>query len=719
MRRKLHRRCHYQNLRNRHDQWSMIQYRRLKSRSSITSAVVVTSIILSLSCNTAAFVVPPNVHHTSLPTSLPSRRLQHPWQPLKFSLRSTIENSSHQTPPLRRSKRILQTPKQWRKSIRPIFLRVLGASLLCTLFPRQSIAIMAQDVASTASTTTGAASGGVIPISIPKLLLSMAPLLAVVVLASKTMGLKLEETIVTSAFRTFFQLSILGAILRPIFQMQNLWLVLGHCVFMMLLAVQVACGKSNYIFPGQFDSILTSILLSVTGTGLFAFGVIIKPKPLWNPQYVIPMVGMLLGNSLNGMALAMNTLCRGLIEQGREIELYQSFGANRSEAMARLVKDSIRAGTLPLLNNMAVIGLVSIPGMMTGQILGGSPVGQAARYQAMIMYFIALATFGAILLQVRAISNVGVDPHTQLLQTDRFEKMPEDGVSFWSLVKSSVLLSQLTSRAIAQKVTSTPDQLEKDFKQVIQIQPLKQPDMGVRSKGDSCQEGGSDDSGVCTSTIEKSSVLEMIGLTRTIPGNEGNKILFQDLSFRLNESGGEIYLVSGPSGSGKSELLRSIGLLSPLASGSIQLDGKPAMNPSDWRRQVRYVPQYKVEIPGTPREFVHKITQFESWKHAESIQEENMLEATTLFLQEWGLKPTALDQEWSTLSGGEAQRMILAIALASKPRVLLLDESTSALDLTSKLAVEQSIDRYAHSHGIHAIWVSHDPGIAERYSSRD
>ncbi|CAJ1960162.1 unnamed protein product [Cylindrotheca closterium] len=589
---------------------------------------------------------------------------------------------------------------------------------------------MAQNAASTAATNSGATTGGVMPISMPKLLLSMAPLLVVVGLASRTMGLQLEQTMVTSALRTLLQLSLLGGILRPIFQIQNFWLVLGHCLFMMILAVQVACGKSNYIFPGQFDSILTSILLSVGGTGLFAFGVIIKPKPLWNPQYVIPMVGMLLGNSLNGMALAMNTLCRGLMEQGREIELYQTFGANQSEAMARLVKDSIRAGTLPLLNNMAVIGLVSIPGMMTGQILGGSPVGQAARYQAMIMYFIALATFGAILLQVRAISNVGLDPHTQILQTDHFEKMPEEGVSFWSLVKGSMLLSMLTTRGIGKQTTPTlneiyqKDVFDKDYKELLQIQQLKQ------TEKDSCVDAEVADSGVCAGT---SSVLEMVGLTQSISllsksgkgdsndhGIAKSKILFQELSFRLNS--GDIYQVGGPSGSGKSQLLRGIGLLTPLTSGTIRLENKhqDVVNPSEWRKQVRYVTQYKVEIPGTPREFVRKISHFESWKHAnEPISEDDMIDTIRSFLQEWGLTDTALDQEWSTLSGGEAQRMILAIALASKPRVVLLDESTSALDLKSKLAVEQSVARYAHSHGIPTIWVSHDPGMAERYSSRD
>ena len=714
----------------------MIPSRHIKSVSTFGFLCFVTTfIIVSTTSHTAAFVVSVNhgrVDHISkVQHVFQTRRSRPSWQPLRQSLKSNLEQG-----PYRRIatnsflKRTVKTAsKQVKRSLTVSILRVVSAVFLLStiVVPRKAIASMAKNaISSAAVASTGTSSNGVIPISIPKLLLSMAPLLAVVGLASRTMGLKLGQTIVTSATRTLFQLGILGAILRPIFQMQNIWLVLGHCLFMMLLAVQVACGKSNYIFPGQFDSILTSILVSVSGTALFAFGVIIKPQPLWNPQYVIPMVGMLLGNSLNGMALAMNTLCRGLMEQGREIELYQSFGANPREAMSRLIKDSIRAGTLPVLNNMAVIGLVSIPGMMTGQILGGSPVGQAARYQAMVMYFIALATFGAIILQVRAISNIGLNPQTQLLQTDQFEKMPENGVSFWSLVKSSMLISLLTNRAlIVPSATIASHHVEKEYTQQIHVQQLKQTELGVFANDDSCEKDeGSANRGVCGKTLVRSSLLEMVGLTRSIAnGNNGeSNTLFQDLSFKLNDSGGEIYLVSGPSGSGKSQLLRSIGLLSPLTSGSILLDGRnqTLMSPSDWRRQVRYVTQSKVEIPGTPREFIHKVTQFESWKHSrEAIDEESMVETVSSLLYRWGLAGNVLDQEWSTLSGGEAQRTILAIALASNPRVLLLDESTSALDIESKLAVEQSVDNYASASGIHAIWVSHDPGIVERLSSGD
>ena len=140
----------------------------------------------------------------------------------------------------------------------------------------------------------------------------------------------------------------------------------------------------------------------------------------------------------------MNNLCSALVEQRREIELYLSFGATRSEAVSRLLREAVRSGAMPILNSMAVIGIISIPGMMTGQILGGSPVMQAARYQMLIMYLIAVSTFAAILMQVWVILGVGFDS-SHMLRSDIFEKAPTS-LSFFDLIKNSWFLTILLRR---------------------------------------------------------------------------------------------------------------------------------------------------------------------------------------------------------------------------------------------------------------------------------
>ena len=85
-----------------------------------------------------------------------------------------------------------------------------------------------------------------------------------------------------------------------------------------------------------------------------------------------------------------------------------------------------------------------------------------------------------------------------------------------------------------------------------------------------------------------------------------------------------------------------------------------------------------------------------------------MMSTSTELVQSWAMSKKSLDTEWKELSGGEAQRVVLAVAIASRPRVLLLDESTSALDMDSKLRVEQSIERFTRENAIAVFWITRD-----------
>jgi ABC-type iron transport system FetAB ATPase subunit len=179
-------------------------------------------------------------------------------------------------------------------------------------------------------------------------------------------------------------------------------------------------------------------------------------------------------------------------------------------------------------------------------------------------------------------------------------------------------------------------------------------------------------------------------------------------------------LVTGPSGSGKSQLLRSIAALNSVDNGNISLEGNDwkHRHQNYWRRQVRYVTQYKVDVPGTPSDFIRKVTGFKAWcDDPSAISFDEMSKVSLGFLRQWGVQSDCMTKEWKMLSGGEAQRLILALSLASSPKVLLLDETTSALDMESKSSVEQSIISFAKQSGCIILLVSHDTEQMERLRS--
>jgi putative ABC transport system permease protein len=276
------------------------------------------------------------------------------------------------------------------------------------------------------STVVNDNKNGLIVVTLPSLALTMLPLAIISVWLYYWMDLvHLSTNLLIGCLRTFLQLSLLGTLLRPIFLWGNCYLVLGYALCMILLASYEASSRTKYEFPGQFRSIFLSLVITVGWVSLYAFTVILNPQPRWNPRYVIPITGMLLGNSINGIALSVDALTRSLVEQHPEIELYLSFGASPYEAIHRILVDAIQAGTTPILNAMRVIGIIAIPGMMTGQILGGSPAMVAARYQMLIIYLIALCTLGVVLLNAWMAVHAGFDhPHNNdiLVAPQRFTK---------------------------------------------------------------------------------------------------------------------------------------------------------------------------------------------------------------------------------------------------------------------------------------------------------
>ncbi len=240
--------------------------------------------------------------------------------------------------------------------------------------------------------------------------LGFAALLIVLNLAiSVWLRLGLARSLLVASVRMVVQLLLVGFILESVFALSTPLPVIGIGVVMASLASVAAVRRTRRRFPGIYWNSLLSILgaaFVVTGAALAG---IIQVHPWFAPQYAIPLLGMVLGNLLTGVSLALDRFMQGVARESGVIEGDLALGATRWEAARPLISEALRTGMIPTINAMMVMGVVSLPGMMTGQMLAGAAPAAAVRYQIVIMFMIAattaLGTLSVILLAFRRLFN--------------------------------------------------------------------------------------------------------------------------------------------------------------------------------------------------------------------------------------------------------------------------------------------------------------------------
>ena len=136
----------------------------------------------------------------------------------------------------------------------------------------------------------------------------------------------------------------------------------------------------------------TALTVSTAATLAYVIGVVVQVRPWYEPQYIIPIAGMILGNSMTSAALAGDRLQSDLRTRADEVEARLALGFSGREAVQPMVRASLRAAMIPTVNGMMTVGLVQLPGMMTGQILAGSSPLVAIRYQMVVVFMLAAAT---------------------------------------------------------------------------------------------------------------------------------------------------------------------------------------------------------------------------------------------------------------------------------------------------------------------------------------
>jgi putative ABC transport system permease protein len=229
-------------------------------------------------------------------------------------------------------------------------------------------------------------------------------LIAVALLISFRERMRLERSLIVGTARTVVQLSVVGYVLAWVFHADRWYWTALYLVFMAAVATQTAVGRQDRRIPG-----LTALMtVSISGSGFFVLavviGLVVRPSRWYEPQYTIPLAGMILGNALTGATLAVERLTSEIRGNRLAIEAALSLGATARQAAEAPVRAAVKAALLPTINAMMVVGLVQLPGMMTGQILAGAPPEQAVRYQMVVMFMISAAValtsaFAALLAQ--------------------------------------------------------------------------------------------------------------------------------------------------------------------------------------------------------------------------------------------------------------------------------------------------------------------------------
>ena len=243
-------------------------------------------------------------------------------------------------------------------------------------------------------------------------------MVAIAIGLSAWQGLGLEGSIAIAAGRTLIQLILVGYVLAVIFDpnAKNPWLVLAVLAVMLTTASVVASNRISKKIKNLLPLVSGAIFISTALTLAYTNLLILQPEPWYEPQYLIPLAGMILGNAMNASAIAGERLVSTINSSQLEIETHLSLGSTPQQAVNQYRKDAIKAGLIPTLNTMTVVGIVTLPGMMTGQMLSGVAPLDAASYQILIMFVLALATLIATLLLTEGLCRRFFNQDAQLIK---------------------------------------------------------------------------------------------------------------------------------------------------------------------------------------------------------------------------------------------------------------------------------------------------------------
>ncbi len=264
------------------------------------------------------------------------------------------------------------------------------------------------------------------PIALGPADIAIAALLIVLEAAlSLLLGLGIHRQVTVAAARMVVQLLLVGYALRLVFALASPAVTLLAVVLMALVAArEVAVRPERRLAKGGNYVISLAAVVAVTAiTAVLALTTAIRPQPWWTPQYAIPLTGIVLGSVLNSASLALDHILDSVGQRRTAIEAQLALGASYASATRPLLRGAIRRGTLPIINQMSAAGLITLPGIMTGQILAGLDPVAAVRYQILLMFLLA----GSSVLAAAAVAFLALGRLTDGRDRLRLDLLLADG----------------------------------------------------------------------------------------------------------------------------------------------------------------------------------------------------------------------------------------------------------------------------------------------------
>jgi putative ABC transport system permease protein len=218
-----------------------------------------------------------------------------------------------------------------------------------------------------------------------------ASLVALDAVLSLVLALKLHRQITVAAVRMVVQLIAIGYVLKLVFALNNPAATLAIVVVMVLVAGREVAARPERRFKDLSNLALGagSVALATFITAILALTTAIRPHPWFDPRYAVPLAGIILGNVLNAASLTLDSFL-GSVAQGKPaIEARLCLGDSYWRAVAIPLRAAIRRGLLPIINQMSAAGIVTLPGIMTGQILAGMDPIEAVKYQILLMFLLS------------------------------------------------------------------------------------------------------------------------------------------------------------------------------------------------------------------------------------------------------------------------------------------------------------------------------------------